>query len=61
MPCIQRVGRTLVLAVAPWLAAACDDSTGNSGSLVVTLSSPGLSVTQGGSGTTSVVIIVGLG
>ena len=56
MPCIQRVGRTLSLAAATLLFAACGDSTGNDGSIQLSLSSAGVSVVQGGSGTASLSI-----
>jgi hypothetical protein len=56
MPCIPRAGRTLLLAAATWLLASCDDSTGNSGSIQVSLTSTGISVTQGGAATTGLTI-----
>ena len=56
MPCFERVKRGTLSCVTLATLAACNDSTGNSGSIQLSLSSVGVSVTQGGSGTTSVTI-----
>jgi hypothetical protein len=59
MPCIQRVGRTGILAATAALLLACGDSTGNSNSIQIALSPSQVSVPQGGTSETTVALTRG--
>jgi len=61
MLCIWRGGRGSLIAAFAALVLSCDDPAGNSGSIQVTLTPAGLSVSQGGTGSISVSISRGGG
>ena len=61
MPSIQRLGRTSLIAAAAAVALSCDDPAGNSGSIQLSLTPAGLSVSQGGTGSAAIAISRGGG